>query len=89
MSYDPQDGPDSIGIHELRHSLDRGYFVALLITRTPWLHGLHTLNTDMSASQLVSLYRLTFRIAPVGSKILFVVHIGLLYLCGTFQPRQT
>ena len=32
---------------ELGLVLDRGYFVPLLVTRTPWLYGLHALDANM------------------------------------------
>jgi hypothetical protein len=61
--------PDtSIRRWELGLVLDRGYFVPLLVTRTPWLDGLHALDTDMCPALLVSLYPLSFRIVTVGSR---------------------
>jgi hypothetical protein len=56
----------SVGVDKLGLVLDRGYFVALLVTGTPRLYGLHALDTDMRPALLVSLYPLSFRIVVVG-----------------------
>ena len=48
------------------HILDWGYFMPLLVTRTPWFDRPHALDTDMCPALLVSLYPLSFRVSTVG-----------------------
>ena len=48
------------------HILDWGYFMPLLVTGTPWLHGPQALYANMCPALLVSLYPLSFRIVLVG-----------------------